>query len=338
MLKKQIKIGLVGFGRLGAIHAKNINDSANAVLHAVCDINPDALKQANDEYGVQIFDNLDEFLELPLDGVVVSTSTSEHLENIRKIASKGVAIFSEKPIGLTLEATDKILGILAHSKIPFQIGFQRRWDPRYKELKRIIHSGKIGRPVLMKSYGRDSNGSSPAKWGLDKNGGLFLNAAIHDYDLARFIFEKEVSKLTASGAAIVYKDLEKVHDIDTCSTSLFLEDGCMAITEWSRYATYGYDIELEVICTEGRVRIGRDHTRKLEILSTDYDAPNVFEIFEDAFKAEIGGFIEAIVQNTPMSPSVEDARTALQLALLARSSFQNNSVMINVPTLKSLNS
>jgi predicted dehydrogenase len=186
----------------------------------------------------------------------------------------------------------------------------------------------------MKSYGRDTDASNPSNWGLKKNGGLFLNAAIHDYDLARYIFNKEVLKLSASGAALVYKDLKKVQDIDTCSTTLFIDGGSMAITEWSRYATYGYDVELEIICTEGSVRMGRENTPKLELLRTNLDAPTVFEIFGDAFKAEIEGFIDAIIHKTPMTPGIEDARIALQLALMARSSFQNNSTIVKVPKLR----
>ncbi len=337
-MEHKLKIGLIGYGKLGTIHAKNIAGSGKAILYAVCDINADALERAKNDHGAETFTKIDDFLNMPLDGVVISTSTSQHLENIIKIAKKNIPIFTEKPIGLTLQKTDEVLMVLSEAKIPLQIGFQRRWDPRYVELKRVIDSGEIGNPVLMKAFGRDTDASNPSNWGLEKNGGLFLNAAIHDYDLARYLFGQDIIKLSASGDAVVHKDLKNVFDVDTCSTTLFLKDGSIAMTEWSRYAAYGYDAEVEVVCTEGAIRIGKEYMSPLTVIHKNQMAPTVYEVFADAFKAEIEGFIKSIAEKIPMSPGIEDARIALQIALLARSSYENNSHLISVPTLKPITS
>lgn len=316
----KVKLGLIGFGRLGAIHAENIAKSDYAELFAICDTNPGALQKAKNLYDTQTYADMDEFLQQPIDGVVIASNTHLHIEHIRKAAKAGKHIFSEKPIGLSLEEADTALQEVVDAGVKFQIGFQRRWDPRYLEAKKAILEGKIGDPILFKAYGRDPNASEPVNWGLDKNGGLFLNAAIHDYDAARFLLDSEVNSVAASGAALVYQDLVNFNDIDTCSTTLLFRNSTMAITEWSRYATYGYDVGAEVIGTKGAIQIGK-HSDGVTIKPSDPNAPGVIDIFREAYRLEIDAFAKAVANNTPTSPGLEDARIALQLALRARDAF-----------------
>lgn len=332
----KIRLGLIGIGRLGSIHAKNIATSGSTELFAVCDTYEPALEYAKSTYKTQTFSDMSEFLAQPLDGVVIASNTHLHLEHIQAAAKAGKHIFTEKPIGLTLEETDEVLQDVVNAGVLFQIGFQRRWDPRFMEAKEAIKAGKIGKPVLFKSYGRDPNASNPANWGLDKNGGLFLNAAIHDYDAARFLLEKEVTQLSATGAALVYPDLKQFNDIDTCTTTLFLGDSAMAMTEWSRYATYGYDIAAEIIGTEGIIQIGREHTSPVTIRQRDNKGRTVLDEFGDAYASEIEGFAKAIKDGTPATPGVEDARIALQLALYARTSFEAGNKLTAVQPLAPL--
>lgn len=321
-LMSKTRIGLIGFGRLGSIHARNIANSKHAELYAVCDNADEALVRARSTYETRTYANIEEFLAQPIDGVVIASNTHLHLEHIRAAAKAGKHIFTEKPIGLTLEETDAVLQEVVDAGLKFQIGFQRRWDPRFLKAREAIVAGEIGEPVLFKAYGRDPNASNPANWGLDKNGGLFLNAAIHDYDAARFLMGREITKLSATGAVLVYSELAKFSDVDTCTTTLFMGSKAMAMTEWSRYASYGYDIGVEIIGTDGMIQIGHGYTSPLIVRRRDDDAPGVFEEFADAYAAELDGFAQAINNDSPTTPGVEDARIALQIALAARKSFE----------------
>jgi len=337
-MNNKIKIGLIGFGRLGEIHARNIILSNIAELSIVCDINTNALNRAKTQYGVNVTADINEFLAYePLDGIVIASSTSCHLELIDAVSTKGIPIFTEKPIGLTLEQTDKVLQKVVDNEAPFQIGFQRRWDPQYRKVKSIVESGEIGKPILLKTYSRDPNASKPENWGLDKNGGLFLNAGIHDYDISRFILGDEVDRISATGATLIYPDLASVGDIDTCSTTLFMKNGTMAMTECNRYATYGYDVGMEIICTEGIIKIGHERNSSVVVLHKNKKAPSVYDVFADAFSSEIEGFLRAIIEKSPMSPGIEDARIALQLAIKARESYESESKVVIVEPLSPLN-
>lgn len=319
---RNVRLGLIGFGRLGSIHAENIVKSEHADLYAVCDTNPEALASAESLYDTLTFDSLDEFLSQPIDGVVIASNTHLHIEHIKSAAKAGKHIFTEKPIGLTILETDYALQAVIDTGVKFQIGFQRRWDSRYIEARKAIADGKIGTPVLYKAYGRDPNASSPSNWGLDKNGGLFLNAAIHDYDAARFLLEQEPVSISATGAALVYTDLRKHNDVDTCTATILMSNDTMAITEWSRYASYGYDIAAEVIGTDGIIQIGHRQNEGVTIKRRNEQAPGVIDVFRDSYAAEIDAFALAIKNDTTPTPGVEDARVALNIALLARQSFR----------------
>lgn len=333
----KVRLGLIGYGRLGSIHAENINKSKHAELFAVCDTSLATLSKAKSTYDTLVFDNLEEFLDqTELEGVVIASNTHLHIEHIAAAAQAGKHVFTEKPIGLTMSETDSALQTVVDAGVKFQIGFQRRWDPRYLEAKRIIDEGKIGTPVLFKAYGRDPNASNPANWGLDKNGGLFLNAAIHDYDAARFLLGQEAVSVSATGAALVYTNLKEYHDIDTCSTTILMSNNTMAMTEWSRYASYGYDISAEVIGTDGIVQISLGEKDGVTLTTRDDQAPGVIDVFSDSYVSEIDAFALSIRDNVIPTPSVEDARIALHLALLARQSFEERKVIevTNVTPLK----
>lgn len=335
-MKYKIRLGVIGFGRLGSVHARNIAASREAELFAICDTSEEALQIADSQYKVKTTTNLERFLDLPLDGVVIASNTPLHLEHIRAAAKTGKHIFTEKPIGLTLQQTDEVLQDVIDAGVLFQIGFQRRWDPRFLRAKAAIRAGEIGKPALYKAYGRDPYASSPSNWGLDKNGGLFLNAAIHDFDSARFFMDGEITSLTAAGAALVYPDLEQFGDIDTCTTTLFFENNAMAMTEWSRYATYGYDVGAEIIGTDGIIQIGRNQTSPVVIRRKNDSAPSVFDEFANAYAAEIEGFARAVSMGMSATPGIEDARIALHIALSARSSFEASNKLVTIPALTPL--
>ena len=101
-------------------------------------------------------------------------------------------------------------------------------------------------------------------------------------------------EISATGAALVYTDLKKHSDIDTCSTTLLMGNDTMALTEWSRYASYGYDIAAEVIGTEGIISMRHSQDDSITLRTRDEHAPGVIDFFRDAYKAEVEAFAIAI--------------------------------------------
>jgi predicted dehydrogenase len=205
--------------------------------------------------------------------------------------------------------------------VPFQIGFQRRWDKRYQQAKSLIEEGAIGQPVLLKAYGRDPNVSDRSKWGLDHNGGIFLNCAIHDYDTARWLLGEEPIKLQATADVLVHRDLYEVGDADHCATRLEFMDSAVALTEWSRFATYGYDIGLEVVGTDGAIKLNLTSNRPgLTLRRATSRTTSVFDVFCCAFEDSIKGFVAAVESGSETTPGIQDALASLRIALAARDS------------------
>lgn len=339
-MTKQVGIGVVGLGKIGRLHARNVAWRVRgARLAAVCDANHETLAQASVEFDAPAYPLVEELVaDSHVDAVLVASTAESHAAVIAAVAWAGKHVFSEKPVGLTLEQTDPVLQLVLDAGLHFQIGFQRRWDPAFVEARRRIEAGAIGAPLLYKAHGRDPQFTGrlqdPAT-----SGGIFLDAAIHDYDAARFLLGREVVRVTAQGATLMHHHLTVLGDIDTCATTLVFEGGALGLTEWNRCSPYGYDVRAEVIGTEGALQIGSvrrgDVTLLNESGATVETTPWFAERFGEAYRAEIEAFVDAVREGHAASPGIEDARRSLLVALTARASYERG-VTREVPELPPL--
>jgi predicted dehydrogenase len=170
-------------------------------------------------------------------------------------------------------------------------------------------------------------------------GGIFVDAAIHDYDAARFLIGREVHQISAFGGNLVHSKDAMHGDLDTCFTILTFEDETCALLEWSRYAAYGYDVYSEVVGTDGALRIGSLRHMPLVSLTKQGAAADIlpsFQVrFSEAYRDELQAFARSILVGTPVTPNAEDARWALHIALQAKKSFEQGRT-IQVPSLSLL--
>lgn len=321
---------------MGALHAETITRMDCAELVGVCDSDQSARQRAQSRHGVPTFANVSEFVSTPMDGVIITSSSHAHADHVVAAADARLHIFVEKPVALTLPETDWALAAVRRAGVAFQVGFQRRWDPRYRRIKDVIDSGAIGEPVLLKAHGRDPNASRPANWGLSKNGGLFVNCAIHDYDLARYLMNREVDRVAAIGSTLVHKGLREVEDLDICITTLFFGSDAMATLEWSRFSTTGFEVAIEVVGTKGSVHLGRGKRQDVVVLIGDRGSGSVIDFFGEAYAMSINGFADAVREGHVASPGIDDARAALYLAELARRSYESGGAVIPVRSLPPL--
>lgn len=261
-----VAVGIVGLGRMGERHASAVLACPDADLRAVCDPDPKA-RQRGRAFGARhVTGDLKDLLDLDLDAVVVASPTPLHAVQVTLCASAGMAIYVEKPIALTAEAADLALRSVVTHGAGLQVGFQRRSDSRYHAVRSAIEAGDIGDPVLVKAHGRDPGQSDRRKWGIHCNGGIFLNCAIHDYDTARFLTGAEVTAVSATSEVLVHHDLRSIGDADICMSTLWLDDGTMAVTEWSRFARHGYDVSVEVVGTRGSILLAPGTASRSEML------------------------------------------------------------------------
>ena len=179
-----------------------------------------------------------------INAVIISSPTSLHSEHIIQAINAGKAIFCEKPIDLSLERVKKIHALVNELKIPFMVGFNRRYDPSLMKVKSDIKNGVIGKPQIIKITSRDPE--PPSIDYIKTSGGLFLDMAIHDFDIACFMNQQKVISVYSSGSVFGNYKIKKLGDLDTAITTLTFENGSMASIDNSRKSAYGYDQRLEV--------------------------------------------------------------------------------------------
>lgn len=308
---------------MGRIYAQTVAELDDAVLYAIAD---PAVRPDDDTLSAldapRVFDHGEAVLNLPaVDAVIIATPTQTHPELVIAAAQAGKAIFCEKPLALSLEAAREALAAVEAAGVPLQVGFMRRFDEGYQKAHRAIQAGRLGRPLTFKAVGRDPGCPDPAFADPAMSGGLIVDMAIHDFDLARWLMGREVDRVSATGSLLVCDALRAVGDIDNAVINLRFEDGALGNIEVSRNASYGYDIRTEVLGTDGRVHVGSDEwdsTRfSIHTESGSSRGNYLMQRFGAAYRAQIHHFVTCVRHGRSPSVTGRDALAATELARAA---------------------
>jgi scyllo-inositol 2-dehydrogenase (NAD+) len=328
----QIRCAVLGLGRLGYWHAENLATKIRgAKLLTVIDPMEGRAEQVARELGVEGYSTNpeDAFNNPDIDAVVIVTPTSTHAEMIKKAAASGKHIFVEKPITQTLAQADEAIEAIRKNNVACQVGFMRRFDPAYYEAKKRIERGDIGKPIYFKGVSRDGN-VPPASF-IEHSGGIYLDVAIHDYDIARFLMNSDVRSVQASGNVLQHAIFSEYNDVDQAMTTLQFCNGSAGDIETMRIAPYGYDIRGEVVGTEGVITIGTLREHNIQILTfkgSTYDIiPDFPSKFKDAYLLEMIHFIESLANGTKPACTAEDGKAALEIAIAATDSFKTGKLV-----------
>jgi scyllo-inositol 2-dehydrogenase (NAD+) len=326
-MKESIRIAVLGLGRLGYWHAENLAQKIKgAELVAVADPMPGRAEEVARKIGVLKWtENPDEIIEDPnIDAIVIVTPTSTHYEMIRKAASTGKHIFTEKPITETLEQANEIIEVIKRNNVFCQVGFMRRFDPAYAEAKRRIEAGDIGKPLYFKGLSRDGN--TPPPEFIQNSGGLYLDFSIHEYDTARFFLGAEVKEVSAHGSVVQHQYVAEHGDVDQALTYLTFDSGAAADIEASRNAHYGYDVRAEIIGTEGAIQLGSMRNHDMYLLKNQGRTHDILtdfaSQFSDAYLLEMVSFIEQLRKEESPLVNEIDGKIALEIAIAATESYQ----------------
>jgi len=324
---KKINVGVIGAGRIGRIHAKNLKYLIPGVrIAAVADVVIEAAKNLAEELEIPITEHYYQRLleDKDIQAVAVCSSTDTHAEIIVEAARAGKHIFCEKPIDLNLERIDQALKTVVKSGVKFQVGFNRRFDPSFRKAKEVVEAGRIGRPHLLRISSRDPQ-PPPIDY-VKISGGLFLDMMIHDFDMARYLMGEEVIELVASGNCCIDAAIGCAGDVDTAVVVLKFQSGALGAIDNSRQAVYGYDQRIEVFGSEGSVIVGNKTPTEVTVHKADSihgEKPLFFflERYQEAYLAEMQHFIDCILQDKEPSVGGRDGRISVELGLAAKESL-----------------
>jgi len=321
-----IGFAVIGAGRIGALHARHLAGAVEgARLVMVVDADEaTAARVAGGRQGVRVARDMEKALADPeVDAVLIASPTSLHSQQLRAAAAAGKAIFCEKPVANDLGETIAAMDAVKRAGVPFQIGFNRRFDPAYAAVGAAVAAGRLGRVELFRSQSSDP-GPAPEAY-IATSAGFFKDSVIHDIDMARFV-AGEVERVTALGRVMVDPVYEKYGDVDTSVITLEFVSGALGVLMNSRRTVYGHDLRLEVHGSLGKLVAEDERATKV----WGYDAGGVhgdyyyhfIERFTDAYRLELQAFVAAVVSGAAPTPGAVDAVESLRVAEAAERSLQ----------------
>ena len=321
-----LRIGIIGVGRIGRMHAELVaHEVPGAALGAVYDAYEPAARGVAAALGVPAVASVEDIFDGDLDAVAICSSSDTHVDLLIAAAQAGKAVFCEKPVSLDLAEVDRALGAIDAAGVPFQIGFNRRFDPAHASVHEAVVAGAVGDPHLVRISSRDPE--PPPLDYVKRSGGLFLDMMIHDFDMARFVTGSEVVEVYARGALRIEPSFAQAGDIDTAVVTLVHEDGCLTTIDNSRRAAYGYDQRVEVFGSRGMALSENPLAHTGAVVTADglRRPPHPYFFLErylPSYVREWRAFVEAVKTGTAPPVSTVDARAPLVIGLAAGRSLR----------------
>lgn len=324
-----MKVGIIGAGRIGKVHAKNISMFV-----------PDVeMKTAADPFmneETEIFlkkcgvanvtkDTRDIFNDKEIEAVIICSSTVTHAKYIIEAARAGKHIFCEKPIDYDLKKVHEAIQAAKDAGVKLQIGFCRRFDHNHHGVYEVVRSGRIGEVHMVKISSRDPQ--PPSIDYVKVSGGIFYDMMIHDFDMARYLAGAEVTEVHAVGSVLVDPMIGEAGDVDTAVVTLKFENGAVGMIDNSRKAVYGYDQRVEVFGSKGCVKNENDVPNTVVVCDEQRtSSENTYKIMWDrytgAFVAEIQAFAEAVQQDKEPEVTGMDGLYPVLMAAAATKSLK----------------
>ncbi|HEY8869118.1 MAG TPA: Gfo/Idh/MocA family oxidoreductase [Candidatus Limnocylindrales bacterium] len=328
-----MKVALLGAGRIGRLHARLLSGTPGVDTVLVADALPERAREVAADSNVAANRNVSatESIDAALDGadaVVIAAATTAHAGLIRDAIGRGLPTFCEKPLAEDLAATLEVARVVEASGVPFQLGFQRRFDAGYREARRLLGSGELGTLYAFRLAGHDP--APPHEDYIPASGGLFRDFSIHDFDAIRWLTGDEIAEVYAEGAVRGFPVFAKYGDVDTAVATLRTDAGALGVMTVARHDPLGYDIRTELFGSKDSVSVGLGPRTPMRSVEPGVAAPagpawpNFLDRFKDAYRAELAAFIEVARAEAKSPCGARDGVEALRIAEAATRSLHEH--------------
>ncbi len=320
-----MRIALLGAGRIGRMHARVLTSMAGVDELVVTDTIPERAASVAAEVGARAVAGPDAALD-DVDAVVIAAATDAHAPLTRASLRRGLPTFCEKPLASDLEDTLTIAAEIEALGVPFQLGFQRRFDPAYREARRLVETGALGTLYTVRMAGHDP--APPPEDYIPVSGGLFRDFSVHDFDILRWLTGSEVVEVFAMGGIRGFPVFAKYGDVDTAVGTLRMADGTLAVLTVARHDPLGYDIRTELFGSRDSVSVGLGPRTPMRSVEPGVEPPvgpawpHFMDRFADAYRAEMGAFLRVARRDSQSECGARDGVEALRIAEAATRSMQ----------------
>ncbi|MDR7423402.1 MAG: Gfo/Idh/MocA family oxidoreductase [Armatimonadota bacterium] len=305
------KVGILGAGFIGRIHATCLRRDPRVTLVGVADVVPAAARRLADEAGVPAMDGLEALIDAGAQAVFICTPNARHVEPVLAALEAGLHVFSEKPMATSLDGARQIRDAAARARGAYQIGFNRRFSNVYRFARQRIEEGRITPRLAQMKHNRGELVQPPWTGDPAVTGGYLYETPVHLFDMGRHLFG-EVVAVAGAARQSVYRELDGFVMLFTFASGVVASVTSVAHTSWF----FPYE----------RVEIYGDHcTVVTEELERAWFAPGMREqveaidcfhmTFEEkwGYLAEDRLFIDTVLGERPPAVTAEDGYRATEL-------------------------
>jgi myo-inositol 2-dehydrogenase/D-chiro-inositol 1-dehydrogenase len=322
-----MRITLLGAGRIGRLHARLLRATPGVDRVTIADVDVDRAASVASETGIVAARTIDDAFEAA-DAVVIAAATGAHPGLIRASIGRGLPTFCEKPLAASLDESIALAGEIERSGLPFQLGFQRRFDAAYAEVHRRIRDGELGTLYIVRLAGHDP--APPPDAYIPQSGGIFRDFSVHDFDVLRWMTGLEVEEVYADGKVRGFPIFERYGDVDTAVATMRMVDGPLVVLTTARHDPLGYDIRAEVFGSKDSVAVGlgpRTPIHSVEPGVTEPAGPawpDFLDRFEPAYAAELDAFVHLARTGGTSPCTARDGVASLRIAEAADRSLHEH--------------
>lgn len=326
-----VRFCLIGVGRAGLVHARNLTTRIHdGELVALCDANPQTLATIGHELGVDrhFTDFRAASAAADIDAVIIVTPTHLHCDIACEAARHGKHVFLEKPMAITVDECERINAAATENRIKLQLGFMRRFDEAFLRAYELLHSGELGRPMIIKSIGRGPGLPPPWIYDIKKSNGILAEVGSHDFDSVRWMIGADIARVYTEAGN--FKCPEAREDwpefYDNALVNLRFANGVIGSIDNTCPCHYGYDARMEILCERGVLQIGSIEQQGVTEVRVEDGArrPAVKSwrnLFRQAYIDELEHFIECIRKDKTPRVTGHDGLKAVEAVVAANRSY-----------------
>jgi myo-inositol 2-dehydrogenase/D-chiro-inositol 1-dehydrogenase len=320
-----MRIALLGAGRIGRMHAPVLVTTAGVDRLVIADANAERATAVATEVGARAVRLPDEALDEAA-AVGVPAATDAHVQWVGTRIRRGLPRFCEKPLAPDLEDSLEMTAEIEASSVPFQLGFQRRFDPGYREARRLVQGDELGTLYAVRMAGHDPE--PPSEEYIAVSGGLFRDFSVHDFDILRWLTGQEVEEVSGMGAVRAFPVFARHGDVDTAVATLRLTGGTLVAMTVARHDPRGYDIRTELFGPRDSVSVGLGPQMPIRSVELGVEPPagpawSCFMMrFAEAYRREMEAFVRVAPGEAASECGARDGVEALRVAEAATRSMQ----------------
>lgn len=320
-----LRVGVIGTGAIGEDHIRRLtNVITGAKVMALSDINVEKAKRIADKYGAKFYATGEEVIEAPeVDAIVIASWDPTHTQYVIASIKAGKFVLCEKPLATSAEDCKKILETeIEGGKQLVQVGFMRRFDRGYRQIKSVIESGKIGQPLMVHCVHR--NRIPGPKHTTEMN---IKNSVIHEIDVLRWLLGEEykIAQVLMPKSSRLAEDGLRDPQIVLLET----QSGVRIDVESFVNCQYGYDVQCEVVGETGTIRL--PDPANVVMCSQGAHSYEIFpdwsDRFVEAYDIEFQQWVDAVKQGVVKGATAWDGYIACVTADACTEAREKGTIM-----------